>query len=888
MKRSDLLEMLRSSLEKIVEEIEQVKRSGIVIVGKEEIEYKLDRMKSSLNQAKKLIYELGDTELEEAYRKIEEKTKGVDDRSLVENISEIKALLWSFDGLITTKGKEIGKRSGIFRGREENHIARISQKFWSLKRIISEMGEECSRLENFLPYSIESSEIIDLLRSLELGGEIWTSDLIARISGLRNVAGELYTEEVKLRGEAFQLLDEESKPLELLLLHYPPFEPIHRNVGGIIGRYIWLLELKNGEIKPQEVANETAKLDENNRLTLVEPKDLRDLKEVIMKIEFKKKEFRSFVFVKYGSKKLFDELKGRTIEEVQKRYDEYVRRKRGRMDVSTYSATNLSYVWFCLLGRGMSTDPYDLDCPFIENCTIGKSRGRCDKWSWRRRLFPKVYVSSEIKISPSSMKNLEEDLNFLFIKPVAARGVQIWKQYKSAQWYMPTVISEGPVVKAEFSRPIVENLKRTNFVGFKIPLSIVESIVDTILEEDNSHKPEITVLYPDRKVTLDKVLISKFYIYSRTRGGFDTFSFLSKASRQISKDFENFKKNLSNKELKDYLIKRIGHTLAHLFLIFISNSLEIEMDDLIYVFSESEDELLVAVAENSMLGSIDIFGHLKHKFGSLNNMIYEFLTKTVKLLDEHVQELRNFSKNQVLQGRSELNLVAEKVKMRYEDFVAKGLIMDATNFINHLVLSEEDKKIAEELKIDIGKVRDLLLDAINVSGINTCLDGCVACIMLDRRCTEPLLQNLNLSLNLSLYFLRILLGEEIKGRGNKIGIAILNQAKESLFAFSPYIDDEGANFLSELAQRGVKITLVTYDKFASKYKNILNNPNVSICALKKPKHYKFYIIDRRILVNTSQNLSNLSSINNFRIQCIKPEDAESYERAEIEDCDYVR
>jgi hypothetical protein len=224
--------------------------------------------------------------------------------------------------------------------------------------------------------------------------------------------------------------------------------------------------------------------------------------------------------------------------------------------------------------------------------------------------------------------------------------------------------------------------------------------------------------------------------------------------------------------------------------------------------------------------------------------------------------------------------MVDKIREKYENFVNQGLVMDITTFVNHLVLSGEDKKIAKEL--DIEDVRDVLLDAITSSGINTCLDGCTACIMLERRCEKPLIQNLNLSLNLLLHFLKILLGEEIKGRGDRLGLAILNQAKERLFAFSPYIDDDGAKFLAELARKGVKIVLMTYEKFASKYKNILNYPNIDIYTLKNPKHYKFYIIDRRVLVKTSQNLSNLSSINDFEIRNIRPEDADKLERKELE------
>jgi hypothetical protein len=896
MVKNDLQEDLRLYLKKIAEVIKR--KEGTEVIDENEILDRLGRIRDYLLQADKVISELENISDQNFFKTLNDKYTDIKkhfneinevDSIFVDNINKIIYILRELENLCKTKEDEILNNRKVFGGREEDAHKKIRKKIVNLKKIIVELEEESLELRDLADKMKDQSkgitpEIIDLLNSLKFGGDIWAHELVAKISGLRSVSGDLYTEETTIEGVIWPDEEEEkSLPIELLFLRYPPFEPIYKEVDGIKGRCIWFIGLENGIIEPKEVIEETAEFDKNRKLIRVRPKDLFRLKNASVTVKIKTG--GTPVFVKYGSKKLFDELRKYKYNttKVQEEYKKYVEKIKGKATTVTYSATNLSYVWFCSRGLGISTDPYDLTCPFVKECIVGRQRDKCDKWNRSRRLFPKVFVTSEKKINFHENK-LEEDFDFVFLKPLAAKGVRIRKKYNSAQWYMPTVISEGLITEAKFKNPIIENLPKTNIVGFKIPTSILEAIIDSIFDENNSQKPEVTVLHPNKKVSIDKILLSKFYIYNKTREGLNAFGFLSKSSTEILKDFESFKNKKEDIyiRLRDYLIDVTCHTLAHLFVTFISNSLEIEIDDLLYIYDKSEEgELLIAIAENSMLGSIDIPLHAKIKFGTLNNMVHQFVKETVHSLSKHIEELGNFAEKQRKDiGRSELGPMVDKIREKYENFVNQGLVMDITTFVNHLVLNGEDKKIAKEL--DIEDVRDALLDAITSSGINTCLDGCTACIMLERRCEKPLIQNLNLSLNLLLHFLKILLGEEIKGRGDRLGLAILNQAKERLFAFSPYIDDDGAKFLAELARKGVKIVLMTYEKFASKYKNILNYPNIDIYTLKNPKHYKFYIIDRRMLIKTSQNLSNLSSINDFEIRNIRPEDADKLERKELE------
>jgi hypothetical protein len=155
--------------------------------------------------------------------------------------------------------------------------------------------------------------------------------------------------------------------------------------------------------------------------------------------------------------------------------------------------------------------------------------------------------------------------------------------------------------------------------------------------------------------------------------------------------------------------------------------------------------------------------------------------------------------------------------------------------------------------------------------------------MLDHGCTAPLIQNIVLSRNLAAWILKVLTGRaSIKGRGNVLGSAIFHQAKESFFAFSPYLDEEGVKILTDLAQKGVKVTLVTRRKFAEKFGEQLKKHGIEVYVMKAPRHDKFYIIDGRVRVRTTQNLSQLSSINEFHLEQLEPGEAESIVRRELE------
>jgi len=798
--------------------------------------------------------------------------------------------------------KLLREKMKSFTGRKGEYLKILEKRVKELKNNFEELEGKSDNLIINLKMKkalLASPEILDLVRSLEWGGEVWVHEIVEKVSGLRSVAGDPYTEEVSIVAPFFHEEGPARLTIDQLLARYPPFEPIQIEFDGIIGRFIWFLESANIVfIHPknaQYMIGTCIKIDEDSgKLISIKPLDvLKDTQngEILIIIQAGSRK----VFIKYGSGKLYNYIQKLSIKDIQVEYEKHVQKV--KRTEKAYSVSNLGYSWYCILGLGMSTDPYDLNCPFVSRCPIGrKSQGRCNKWSWSRRLFPKVYVVPERELALASAADLKYGRPLLFVTPFAVSGVRMHELYRRAQWYMPSVTPEGPVVEVKFKKSLKKDLPKTNAIGFEIPLSLVEAIIKSLLDEEMPDKPKVTVMH-NCDVDLDKLLLSKFFVHAMTKKGLDVYRFLQMKEYDIIKKFENFKQSLQKdhkqNEVVNFTIEIFGHTLAHLFHSFVSNSLEIEPENLLYVYNIAEKEkrkekeivLQIAVAENSAWGSLNIVKHAEMKFGSIYKMLEEFVNSIIKSLESHEKDTQSYvvkMKNVVRD--STVIKIADELKNRYMNLVNNDIILDITIFLNNIVVSGQDIGIAKKLQLgSVREFRERLTDAVVASGISTCIDGCPACVMLDHGCTAPLIQNIVLSRNLAAWILKVLTGKApIKGRGNVLGSAIFYQAKESFFAFSPYLDEEGVKMLTDLAQKGVKVTLVTRRKFAEKFGEQLKKHGIEVYVMKAPRHDKFYIIDGSVRVRTTQNLSQLSSINEFHLEQLEPGEAESIVRRDLE------
>jgi len=791
-----------------------------------------------------------------------------------------------------------------FSGRMIGNLKKLERKINEIKKNYEELGEISNNLLITLRGKktlMASPEILDLVRSLNLGKGVWgvwAHEIVEKFSGIRSVAGELYTEVVSI-----EIPSVHEEPLRLtmdqLLSRYPPFEPIQIESDGIRGRFVWFMESTNIFLPKSIQVDKCIEVDENTgKLISIKPFDLlNDIQNGEVRIKIRMGLHKPFIHIKYGSKdlrNLYSQYRkyGDFIKKIQNEYEKHVQGMRG--SGKAYSVSNLGYCWYCILGLGLSTDPYDRTCPFKQECPVGRrTQGECREWSWSRRLFPKVYVVPERKLI--SAADLEYGQPLLFIKPFGATGVRIHELYKRAQWYMPSVTPEGPVVEVHFKKALKKHLPKTNVIGFEIPLSLIKAVIESLLDEKITGKPEISVIYNHHNISLDKLLLSKFFIYHMTKKGLDTFSFLQMKDNEIIKKFnQKIQKGYNQDEVVNFAVDVLGHTLAHLFYSYVSNALEIEPENLLYMYNvdEKNNVLQVAVAENSAWGSLDMVKHAEMRFGSIGRMLEEFVNNIIEFLEKHEEDIRMHMHNYIKMMQnvltdSKMMKIADELRNAYMNLISNGIVLDTATFLNHIVISGQDSEIAKRLQhqglIDgVGELRKRLVDAVVASGINTCIDGCTACVMLDHGCTTPLTQNISLSRNLAMYVLKKLSGKEsIKGRGNRLGLAVFGQAEKSFFAFSPYLDEEGVKILTDLAQRGVKVVLITHKEFAAKFGERLRERGVNVYIMRTTRHDKFYIIDERVRVITSQNLSKLSSINEFSFEPLTPEKAESIVRQEL-------
>ncbi|WP_191118742.1 phospholipase D-like domain-containing protein [Infirmifilum uzonense] len=845
--------------------------------------------RDSLNNFKKSMIDIED-EVDRLYAYVSNIRREV--RKSIEKISE------SFEGRKSTQTEKI-LRSLI--DKLEN-LEGLIRDLLKVNRILVDQLTDAGQYRGG-GHSV-ALEIARILREILRAKGLWVHDMISKLTGLRSLAGISSAEEVDFEIEGYTRGSEEGGesrlPLDDFLARYPPFEPIHVEVDGVFGSNVWFIKAKNVTFRDHKlnriISEEKVlygKVQEGGgwlRLTKIRPVNLRRVHDnnIFIEIRVPIGKTTKRVFVKYGSGRLFRELEKKSIDVVQEDYRKLI--TKSKAGDKAYRVNDLGYVWYCKLGLALSTDPYDFrNCPFENDCHIGRtlrSKGdRCPNWHYSRRLFPKVYVKAERSLPRLPRSSSEhQDAATPFI-PVSVREATIVERFTSAQWFMPSPVAYGALVEVEFEKPIIRKLTRTNVVGFKLPRGLVEAALSELISEEVKPKPSVRLSVTGDKIKeigLDKLLISKFAFYRLTDGGRRQLSLLEMKTESIIKTFEKFYNELrSNEKLKKELIKYLtnvfAHTLAHLLYAFVSSELEIESQDLIYVYGVQDDYIVVLVAENSPHGAIDLPGHVEARFGSVEKLVQEFLEKALWHLDGHEKDLMNAFKGGAASAKypdkQDLRKVAKAIRVRYSQLIQHGVVMDLPTFAYHLQLNDESQseKIANEIGLSQDEVQELLerfLENIVYEdmGFVQCIDGCTMCVMLDRGCTEPLIQNLLLSRNLTRWLLSVLTGKEkLYGRGRSLLEPLLSLAERELVVLSPYVDDDGARILEEAARRGVKVRLVTradtIQMLGDRYKGL-----IEVRQLDQPRHDKCIIIDESLVVYTTQNFTGLDSINWFELK----------------------
>jgi len=813
--------------------------------------------------------------------------------------------------------EEFGKNS-------EERVNNIIQELWRVRGRIEKLRNSLPRmpLGKIGPESeIEDAIYIGTSLLLKCHQGLRGINVLDILTGLKSVTANPTLEEILLylpkedpnTGEVKRYPEPVSLPE--LFYRYPPFEPIPIPDptwnNEVRGNLIWFVKSKNIRFgsraftdpklsKKLIIDGEVNTNFEPIKLMSVSPIDLFGdsiNKYLILTIETKYGSKSKKIWIKYGSAHLKEDLqRGIPIRKVEEKY-RLEMKSRGR---KAYLPTNLSYVWYCTWGLGMSNDPWDVTCPFQKYCPYGKyySKGPCPKWSWSRRIHPKVFPYIERYHGDQKVQVTESKIYPSFLKILWGRNVSITELYKGVQLTLPH--SNIPT-QVEFTQPLGRRLPKTNIIGFIFPRKILETVIEaTILNPATS--PLVNIL--GVSVTLTDILMSKYYIVRRTDEGLRTYGLLQRESNEIVRDYKRFRDKIMEefktygaesrhvKEFINWALYTLMHSLAHLFIEYVSSKLEISRDDLLYLVDITDNELKVIIAENSPMGAMDIIRTIQDKYGTIETLIVEFLKDSRELLRHHEEQLHMYSTHVETQfdrikSMAETNKKYEimsklitNIRERYRELLKEGLVLDIHQFSTHLLLSEKegievitDTILGTEPSIDSyykGNIKEEIQrefdNIISIVFSTYCIDGCPYCVMLGRGCTKGISEGLFVSKELVKYILDVLFFQKgFRGEGAKTLKSLLTSlTKKKIVALSPYIDEEGIKLLNSLVSKGISVTLITTSSMVSRFKPLLDN-RISVYVWDQD-HDKRYVIDDKLTILTTTNLNLKSNrFNNFQI-----------------------
>jgi len=841
--------------------------------------------------------------------------------------NQIEDLKEEFNEKIKRGSSKFSKKSEVLELRKKVEDLRILNRIIQQENVNKIKGLRSSLLDSYwfiLDYmdivlDPEKEKFIYIAQKLynrisEQTDTMWSNDVLNIITGLESITANPESDKVILDLPNTKNEEGTLEVLELsqLFYRYPPFEPIQiEDNHGIPGSNVWFIRTKHGFINAETYSKGTHIIEFDNpiyngeilesglgsksdvfvKIKKVNPIYLmdRNLKKgyVLLKLNLYYGDgTRRKLFIKYGSKTIKKYIEeGLTVEEINKKYKNMINKS------STYTGHNLTYVWFCTAGYGLSTDPWDTRCPFVDICPRGKDC-QGSRWSWRRQLFPKVFPV----ISRDYMGIMYPQEKISFIRPIIGRSVRVFELYKSAQFSMPYT---GLPVEIEFHTPIGRTLPKTNIVGFEIPREYIELYLRSIVDNNANN---ITIkLFNNKpyKVNIRDILISKYYFYHKGARGLRTYSILSNSPKTLIKNYVEFKKKLvksiseNTPEAKSFFewgVETLIHTLSHAFLGYISKELELEHGNLLYLIDtgKSDNFAKIIIAEDSPMGAIDLIGALGEwlknhgkKKDEHQYFITLFMKEELEFLKEHKKELMNYedvveSQKMYVLGDKDTNKIVKEMENIYVKYLDNGLVLDVHNFTSHLLLSEEyDKMLDKLIKNDDVKreVRHKFDDLIPYVIPNFCVDGCTSCVVMSRGCSKGIAQTYSVSKWLTYYFLESLIGDgnmKLRGPGNKYLSTLLKSlgaGAKKMMLLSPYLDDAGVEFLISLKKDGVKsIVLITNPDTANKYGDKLMMNGIEVRTTDKREHSKMYLIDDRILIETSANLNlNSDSYNEFRV-----------------------
>jgi len=564
----------------------------------------------------------------------------------------------------------------------------------------------------------------------------------------------------------------------------------------------------------------------------------------------------------------------------------------------------LDYPYFCYKGLGLSTDPFDVNCPFKSKCRLSSDRGGpCDGkifWSGkyhRRRFYPKSYPLRRLRIGRGGLPAYEEKFPLSLINFTAYEKKRVesrWYAVEIGTWF----INARPTVRIFFDTEI----------GYAIPTSIIEilferdwlnNVIKEILGREKEVRKNIAL-----KFILHKAL-GRILDYKRLS---KTIQELMIKESELAKEYTKYVEGLHiNDELVNFAKRTLLHSMEHNLTQYILEKFAgVDMSFILtkYYYRYSDKIILAENAKNGRIGIADTITRVIKENG-LHNFIYYFTDWLSNYLTFHgnnfdritllrireAERTLNQAINRLERGDSREQEIAKKIKKackKVEEFKKE---LDNSNIELDITLARTVLLAGGIVsEIDVEEIGDYFDDILEKYGFKLCLDGCNGCVRLEKYCGEGIQQILTTSRMLLHKFTEYLKDIIIRGltkRSNELGKylePILFNAKKSLDILCPYISPTYANKLVQLASEGVKVRVITWmpkreDKeygFQKESLKILREnlslENLSVRVEDKSEikliHDKTYIVDNIVLIG-SFNLTESAFYGNFERAEIK-------------------
>ncbi|MEM0096341.1 MAG: phospholipase D family protein [Candidatus Bathyarchaeia archaeon] len=593
-------------------------------------------------------------------------------------------------------------------------------------------------------------------------------------------------------------------------------------------------------------------------------------------------------FLKFGSSQV---EKAASVHVTKEKFINYLREKSSVIskDLGPILGNwklRMDYVYFCYKGLGLSTDPYDVCCPFLDGCPLSKVRGGpCDGriyWSakyFKRKFYPKVYPLRRLKVFiKSGFKVLHEEFPDAILKINAydkRRVENRWYGVEIGTWFIRT----RPTIRVFFDTEIGYSIP-TSTIELEFSKPWMENFITDIWKED----PEIRSL-----------IATKFMLYKALGEKLDyrklssaVISLLDEHSEQYSK-FKNYLQGEIDSEIKEFLSRILLHSLKHLLTQYILEKIAgVDMSFVLikYNYRYSNSIIFAENARNGRIGIIDTVVNLIERNG----------------LAAFILDFANWLKEYLRLHKNDFEKLAAKRRDEAEKTLSASIALFEKGSPSEKILAEHIRKVIEkvrtfksqldqnQVRIDITTARTVLLasdivreeeveqiedyfdDILEMAGFHLCLDGCNGCVRLEKYCSEGVQQTLTTSKVLLLKFTERMIDLISRGwsyrttEAGKLVEPILFSAKRAVDVVSPYISPKYAAKLVELANRGVKVRIVTWvpgeeekKDFAFQlealkvlWENLGANLLVRIASktyVKLP-HDKTYIIDDKLITGS--------------------------------------